>query len=50
LEVESPGEHRTPLQQRLFRLVEQVIGPRDGVAQGVMAFQSTPEPTSSRNR
>ncbi len=41
-EVESPGEHRTSIQQRLFRVVEQVVGPRDGVAQGVVAFQAPP--------
>ena len=26
LQIESPGEHRTPIQQRLFRVVEQVVG------------------------
>jgi hypothetical protein len=29
--------YRTPIQQRLFRVVEQVVGPSDGVAQGVVA-------------
>ncbi len=37
LQVESPGEHRTPLQQRLFRVVEQVVGPRHRVAQRLVA-------------
>ena len=41
-EVESAGEHRTPLQQRLFRVVEQVVGPRHRVAQRVVAFQAAP--------
>ena len=50
LQVESTGEHRTPIQQRLFRVVEEVVGPRDGVAQGLVAFQTAPRPTSSRNR
>jgi len=38
LEVESTGEHRTPIQQRLFCAVEHVIGPTHRLAQRVMAF------------
>jgi hypothetical protein len=37
LEIESPGEHRTPIEQWLFRLVEQVVGPRHCVAQCLVA-------------
>ena len=36
-EVESAGEHRTSLQQHLFRVIEQVVGPRHGVAQRLVA-------------
>ena len=42
LEVKSPGEHRTPFQQRLFRVVEEVVGPRHRVAQRVVACQAAP--------
>ena len=42
LEVESTGEHRTPLQQRLLGVVEQVVGPRHRVAQRLVAFQPAP--------
>jgi hypothetical protein len=38
LQVESPGEHRTPLQQRFLRVIEVVVGPRHGVAQCLVAF------------
>ena len=44
LQIESTGEHRTPIQQRLFGVVEQVVGPRNGVAQSVVAFQTAPRP------
>ena len=37
VQVESTGEHRTPIQQRLFRLVEQLVGPGHRVAQCLMA-------------
>ena len=51
LEVESAREHRTAIQQRLLRIIEQVVGPRHRVAQGVVAFQPAPDrqPTG-RNR
>ncbi len=39
VEIKSPGEHRTPLQQRLLSVGEQVVRPSDGVAQGLVAFQ-----------
>ena len=42
VQVEPTGEHRTPIEQRLFPVVEQVVGPSDGVAQRVVAFQSAP--------
>src|SRR6478672_11902852 len=41
-EVESTGEHRTSFQERLFRVVEQVIRPGHRVAQRVVTFQSAP--------
>ena len=41
LEIESTGEHRTPIQQRLLRIVEQVVGPRHRVAQRLVTFQSS---------
>jgi hypothetical protein len=44
LEVESTGEHRTPLQQRLFAVVEEVVRPRDRVAQRLVAFLPAPRP------
>ena len=37
LQVKSPGEHRIPLQQRPFRIVEVVVGPCHRVAQGLVA-------------
>jgi hypothetical protein len=40
LEVESAGEHRTSLQQRLLRVFQVVEGPRHRMAQRLMAFQS----------
>jgi len=42
LEVKSTGEHRTPLQQRLFRVIEVVVGPRHRVAQGLVTFLAAP--------
>ena len=42
LDVESPGEYRTPFQQRLLRIVEVVVGPRHGVAQRLVACQPAP--------
>ena len=44
MEVESAGEHRTPFQQRLFGVVEQVVGPRHRVTQRLVAFQAAPRP------
>jgi hypothetical protein len=44
MQVESAGEHRTPLQQRLFRVIEVVVGPGHRVAQRVVAFQSATRP------
>ena len=41
-EVESPGEHRTPLQQRFLRVIEVVVGPRHRVAQCLVACQAAP--------
>ena len=46
----TAGEHRTSVQQRLFRVVEQVVGPRHRMTQRLVAFQSAPEPTNSWNR
>ena len=43
-EVESAGEHRTPLQQLLLRVIEVVVGPRHRVAQRLVACQATPGP------
>ncbi|MDT5085426.1 MAG: hypothetical protein QOJ61_2469, partial [Mycobacterium sp.] len=40
LEVESTNENRTPFQQRSFRVLEKVIGPRHRVAQRLVAPQS----------
>ena len=37
LQVEPPCEHRTPCQQGLFGIIEQVIGPLDGMAQRLVA-------------
>ena len=37
LEVESPGEDRTPFQQCLFGVVEQVVGPCYGMTQRLVA-------------
>ena len=42
LQVESTGEHRTPLQQRLLRVIEVVVGPRHRVAQRLVACQAAP--------
>jgi hypothetical protein len=42
LEVKAAREHRTPIQQRFFHVVEVVVGPRHGVAQGLVAFQAAP--------
>ncbi len=42
LEIEPTREHRTPLQQRLLRVVEVVVGPCHGVAQGLVAFRPAP--------
>ena len=41
-QIESAGEHRTPCQQRLLGVVEQVVGPLHGVAQRLMALQTAP--------
>ena len=49
-QVETAGEHRTPCQQVLFGVVEQVVRPLHSMAQGMVALQPTPDPTSSRNR
>ena len=42
LEIEPTREHRTPLQQHLFRVIEVVVRPRHRVTQGVVACQSAP--------
>jgi predicted ATPase len=39
---ESTGEHRTAVQQHLFGVVEEVVGPCHRVAQCVVAFQTAP--------
>jgi hypothetical protein len=39
-QVESAGEDRTPLQQRPFRVVEQVVGPLDRVTQRLVTLES----------
>ena len=39
-EVEPVGEHSTAAQHRLFGVIEKVIGPADGVAEGLMAFEA----------
>ena len=43
-EVEPSGEHRTACQQRLFGVVEQVVGPGHRVTQRVVALQPAPRP------
>jgi hypothetical protein len=42
LQVESPGEHRTPHQQRFLRVIEVVGRPLHGVAQRLVACQPAP--------
>ncbi len=44
LKVKSACEHRTAFQHCLFGVVEKVVGPRHRMAQGVVAFQTTPRP------
>ena len=41
-EIESTSEHRTPCQQRLFGISEQVIRPRHRVPQRLVALQPAP--------
>ena len=41
IEVESSGEHRTPVEGRPFSVVEQVVGPLHGVTQCLVTFQPT---------
>jgi hypothetical protein len=41
-EVESARKHRTPVQQRLFRIIEKVIRPRHRVTQCLVTRQATP--------
>ena len=43
-EVEPSGEYRTPCQQRLFGVVEQVMGPLHRMTQCLVALQPTPRP------
>ena len=41
-ELESTGEHRTPVQQRFLRIVEQIVRPCHRMAQRLVAFQAPP--------